>query len=308
MLVRENGKYRIVVEGTEPARLLLDGSSPKKDVVRLKKGWHSLVVAYSDTRKEEYRLENLRGDTVDRRDRSMVVLYPAGSEVPSDRGMYESVVASRWYGTDHLVYDVKSSPTDWRMEFETAPGTAELRFAANGTVKDVVVDGVPLQFMEQDGDVVVTVPHPSPSFGKAVVVGTPDAGCPGAAFFDSPVRIRTSGGRIPEGDWTAFGALGFYSGGILYEKDVDVRKSDGRVFLDLGEVDATCEVTVNGTLVKKLISRPYRVDVTDLLRPGLNHFSVLVYSTLSNHYRTTPSPYRGTPHAGLIGPVVLEYE
>ena len=308
VLVRENGKYRIVVEGTEPSRLLLDGSAPKKDVVRLKRGWHSLVIAYSDTKKVEYKLENLRGDTVDSRDRSMVVLYPAGSEVPSDRGMYDRIVASRWYGTDHLVYDVNPSPTDWRMEFETAPGTAELRFAANGTVREVIVDGVSLAFKEQGGEVCVNVPDPSPSFGNAVVIGTPEAGCPGAAFFDSPVRIRTSGGRIPEGDWTAFGALGFYSGGILYEKDVNVWNSDGRVFLDLGEVDATCEVSVNGTLVRKLISKPYRVEVTDLVKPGANHFSVLVYSTLSNHYRTTPSPYRGTPHAGLIGPVRMEYE
>ena len=33
------------------------------------------------------------------------------------------------------------------------------------------------------------------------------------------------------------------------------------------------------------------------------NIEVLVYSTLSNHYQTIPTPYKGDPVAGLIGPV-----
>ena len=50
---------------------------------------------------------------------------------------------------------------------------------------------------------------------------------------------------------------------------------------------------------------PYRLDITPFIRQGENTVSVLVYSSLSNHYQTVPSPYRGKPHAGLIGPVQL---
>ena len=108
---------------------------------------------------------------------------------------------------------------------------------------------------------------------------------------------------MPEGDWTQFGALGFFSGAVKYAKDIELRDVDGEVILDLGEVDATCEVTVNGTPVEVLIGEPYRTDITDFVHPGLNRVEVLVYSTLANHYRTIPSPYRGEPRAGLIGPV-----
>ena len=45
--------------------------------------------------------------------------------------------------------------------------------------------------------------------------------------------------------------------------------------------------------------------MTGLMKLGKNHLEVLVYSTLANHYQTIPSRYRGTPEAGLIGPVRL---
>ena len=57
-----------------------------------------------------------------------------------------------------------------------------------------------------------------------------------------------------------------------------------------------------------MIAPPYRVDVTDLVHPGTNEVEVLVYSTLANHYQTVPTPYRGDPEAGLVGPVKLIVE
>ena len=78
--------------------------------------------------------------------------------------------------------------------------------------------------------------------------------------------------------------------------------------LDLGEVDATCEVSVNGKRVDVLLASPYRLDISRYVRRGRNRIEVLVYSSLSNHYQTIPSPYQGTPHAGLIGPVKLIVE
>ena len=49
-----------------------------------------------------------------------------------------------------------------------------------------------------------------------------------------------------------------------------------------------------------------RVDITQQLRPGNNEIEVLVYSTLANHYQTQPTPYRGEPIAGILGPVRIE--
>jgi hypothetical protein len=36
-----------------------------------------------------------------------------------------------------------------------------------------------------------------------------------------------------------------------------------------------------------------------------NDLEILVYSTLSNHYQTIPSYYKGEGRAGLIGPVKI---
>jgi hypothetical protein len=91
---------------------------------------------------------------------------------------------------------------------------------------------------------------------------------------------------------------------------VDETSGRDKVVLDLGEVIATCEVKVNGESAGILIAPPYRLNITPFMGDGQEiEIEVLVYSTLSNHYQTLPTPYRGDPKAGLIGPVtILTYE
>ena len=304
--VPKNGKYQVFVEGVEPSRLLIDGSAVKAGELRLKAGWHSLLIAYANTARKDYDLSRLRGDTIDDRDRSMVMFYPAGVPEPADRGLYDEIVASRWYGTEFLTYDVDARPTHTFMQFETAPGTCGMNFKVNGKVESVKVDGKEAAFTAADGSVNVRIADVNPGVSTVTVACVTDEGFPGGAFFETPVKMECSGGRMPEGDWTEFGALGYYSGGIRYEKDIEVGEAES-VVLDLGEVDATCELTVNGQFVKALISKPYSADITEFVKPGRNHVEVLVYSTLANHYRTIPTPYRGKAHAGLIGPVRVLY-
>ena len=81
-----------------------------------------------------------------------------------------------------------------------------------------------------------------------------------------------------------------------------------KAVLNLGDIVATCEVKVNGVSAGILLSSPYQLEITQLLKPGKNEIEVLVYSTLANHYQTIPTPYRGDPKAGLIGPVSLLFE
>ena len=91
--------------------------------------------------------------------------------------------------------------------------------------------------------------------------------------------------------------------------DWDVNAVGKQTILDLGKVNATCQVKVNGEDVDILMHSPYKVDVSRYLRNGSNRIEILVYSTLSNHYQTIPSAYRGTPVSGLLGPVrLINYE
>jgi hypothetical protein len=134
-----------------------------------------------------------------------------------------------------------------------------------------------------------------------------EKGYQGTAVVREPVTLKTSTGLMKSGDWSQEGALQYYSGGIRYRQSYELNNTAGakQIMLKLGEVVATCEVTVNGQSAGVLISPPYELDITGLVKDGKNDIEVLVYSTLSNHYQTIPTPYRGEPRAGLIGPVLM---
>jgi hypothetical protein len=113
---------------------------------------------------------------------------------------------------------------------------------------------------------------------------------PGAQWTDRPL-----------GSWTALDSR--HSGSALYETSVELAAQDlaegRRIRLDLGAVRDVAEVTVNGRNVGRLLWTPYRVDVTDALRPGANRITVRVTNTNANeHGSAQPS--------GLLGPVTLE--
>jgi hypothetical protein len=117
--------------------------------------------------------------------------------------------------------------------------------------------------------------------------------------------IQTIGLRprcVRTGDWTAQG-YPYFAGVGGYKQMAHVSERPGRVWLDLGACRDVLEVEVNGPLVGARAWPPYRLDVTDALRPGENEIVVRVFSTLGNllweHY--SHAPRRPVP-SGLLGP------
>ncbi|MDT0544987.1 MULTISPECIES: glycosylhydrolase-like jelly roll fold domain-containing protein [Streptomyces] len=103
----------------------------------------------------------------------------------------------------------------------------------------------------------------------------------------------------PLGSWADLDAR--FSGSATYTKDITLTRADldgRRLHLDLGEVREVARVTVGGTALAPVLWAPYSVDVTELLRPGVNTIAVRVANTLSNE-RGKPLP------SGLLGPVTL---
>ncbi len=299
-----DGNYRKVVEGVKPLCILLDGQIRKESSVTLKKGWHSLLIVYANTKAMHYSLEGLRSSSVDPRDRSMVMFYPEAEPEPQTVGEYAPIVASKWYGTHFLPFDVRGGEAGrWIYRFPTAPGTSEMHFDVKGKLLGIWVDGKKTSLPDREGNLKLKDVNPHPV--DVYVLGQTELGVSGADFFREPVSMTCEGGKMPVGDWTEQGALKFYSGGVSYKHAFRLDDTQGRIRLDLGAVDATCEVAVNGRPVDVLINKPYVVDITDFVRTGENEVEVLVYSSLANHYQTIPSPYKGTPHAGLLGPVKI---
>jgi hypothetical protein len=86
--------------------------------------------------------------------------------------------------------------------------------------------------------------------------------------------------------WTEIPQARYFSGRATYECElrlpVSAAKKDLRVFLDLGVVRETAEVWVNDKPAGVRWMRPYRFDVTALLKPGVNRLRIDVTNLLIN--------------------------
>ncbi|WP_323726958.1 glycosyl hydrolase [Petrimonas sp.] len=305
----EKGSYRIVSEGVIPSQIRID-SREVNGVVHLKKGWHLLEVQYDRSEQVEYKPRTgLYNDT---RRRGMVLLYPEGVPIPEKPSRYAEAVSSRWGAGGHLMYDPYGGAyRKWIYRFKAVPGLEEMTMALHGELTDLWIDGEPvaksrIHHMGDHRYRVVLSEKRERTATVAFRVRT-EIGYQGTAVLCGPIELKTSTGLMKSGDWSQEGALRHYSGGIRYRQSYELEKIEGarQVMLSLGDVIATCEVTVNGQSAGVLISPPYELDVTEMVKEGANEIEVLVYSTLSNHYQTIPTPYRGDPGAGLIGPVSL---
>ena len=144
----------------------------------------------------------------------------------------------------------------------------------------------------------------------------PKWGGPESAPFDT----LTSWTQRPEP------GIKFYSGTAVYEKtfdlpDAKVKTQNAKLFLDLGRVRELAEVKVNGKSCGIVWCPPWRVDVSDAVKPGENKLQIEVVNfwpnriigdaalpidqhfTLTNIRKLTA----GTPliESGLFGPVRL---
>lgn len=311
MYVEKPNNYHIEQEGVSPDFLLIDGVITTSDKCFLSKGWHNLLLAYARTAKGKYNLPDKKANSVDNRNRSAVVFYEEGMLCNKQLSAYDSIIAMKWYDTEHLSYNIMGNQTGiWAYKFETAPGTQSLSFKVKGIIKQLWIDNEEyniqeLNYSPQNTSLVVYLKKYNKGISTVVLTASPLKGFSGPAFFAEPVRITCKEGEMSVGNWSKCGALKYYSGGILYKKNLEIPVSfmSKKITLDLGKVNATCEVKVNGTKVDVLMNPPYRLDVSRFVKSGNNQIEVLVYSTLSNHYQTIPSAYRGEPCSGLLGPV-----
>src|SRR5205085_5298374 len=79
--------------------------------------------------------------------------------------------------------------------------------------------------------------------------------------------------------WTANANDGvkYFSGTATYTQAVQLQPGQGRrVILDLGTAKDIAQVAVNGKQVGTLWKPPYRIDVTDAIRPGANQLEIKI--------------------------------
>ncbi len=306
-----DGLYKIEKSGITPDYIEVDNRTISTgETIRLEKGWHPMLIGYKNTVKTLYKSQ--KGAFHDKRDRSAVVLYPADYTIPEKPSSYSNTISSRWGNTRNLLFDPYGGKYErWNFRFKAAPGLKKITIPVYGKDLRIWLDGVSIpqqyiQIIQTEGnsntyEIELPVTQSRPATIAFSV--NPEKGYQGTAIIKEPVKLITRKGLLDIGDWSETGALLHYSGGMYYRKKLTIPGE--KAILDLGEVIATCEVKVNGKPVGIFINPPYRMDITSFINPGENAIEVLVYSTLSNHYQTIPTPYRGDPKAGLIGPVEL---
>jgi hypothetical protein len=238
----------------------------------------------------------------DRGGRGHFVMRQQDVPVPETR----QPLAMRWSGDVGVIpFDVSGGrPSAEWFRFVSAPGTAAIRVPAVGQV-EAWLDGEP---MTSVGSGRFVARKPAAAAAVVALRILPKTGFSGGAVLPEPIVVETDGkGVMALGDWSQWGILTNYSGGVRYATKFTLTKPEAKAKteLDLGRVVATAEVHVNGKKVGVRVAPPWRVDVTGYLKRGENKIEVLVYNTLANHYQTSPSPYRGKPISGLLGPVRL---
>ncbi|MBO4286743.1 MAG: hypothetical protein J5985_01075 [Kiritimatiellae bacterium] len=296
-------KAKPVAHGVVPEALTLDGKTRTiGEEVSLTAGYHELAVRYEDFGRA-----------------ALVMMRTDVEDVPS-----KTPLSMRWFNNPAVlpfdpfggkvkegIYTATLPPACEEIEIRMR-GTLVSANVAGAEAKVVsVADGIPAAAHEKIYRVTPRMPWQGVAALTLCVAHEP--GFIGGAVFTEPLRLKCGKGKIALGNWAGIAdGLTFYSGGAVYEKAFTLTKEQafGTCILDLGGVGVCCGVSVNGEEEKVICCPPWRVEIGDATKAGLNTLKVTVYNTLNNHYQTIPTRYRTTVDnapSGLLGPVKLEF-
>jgi len=110
--------------------------------------------------------------------------------------------------------------------------------------------------------------------------------------IDAPVKLLTAGSWKEQG-------MPFYPWGVIYSKEFNIEIPDGQYLISLNNWKGTiAEVTVNDAPAPLIAFPPYRSDITDLIKAGINKIEVKVIGSNKNLL----GPHFNNPAAGLVSP------
>ncbi|HIL69762.1 MAG TPA: hypothetical protein EYG38_07930, partial [Verrucomicrobia bacterium] len=202
-----------------------------------------------------------------------------------------------------IIYDVKK-PGERRVgwyRFDCPPGVKQINLPGKVDAR-IWLNGNSVEVRNQTA----FISTPPADVSKAVVRIEMDHGAYAGAAFPQPVSLTLEGGSIQPGLWSDY-ALPTYSGIGVYSQNVNFTsvETNRKITLDLGQVLVAAEVLVNGESVGVRLARPFKFDLSGIVREGENTLTLKIANTIAPHYRTIPAMNLGPTDSGLIGPVNL---
>ena len=237
-----------------------------------------------------------------------------------------------WYFVSPNGMDAYSGEVTFRMEgdvtvWDPVTGTCsvpEIPHVEEGSTT-VKLDLAPAESVfvvfARGSDKIVASPTEAPRGSGALAASIPLAGWTLSfpAGWGAPASLKLE--RLASWTDLPIGEEGrHFSGTATYTATFD-GKSGAPLTLDLGEVETVADVFVNGQKARTLWTPPYRCEIGNLVKDGVNELRVDVTSTWFNRLAydaglpekdrktwTIAGPKKGTPPkpAGLLGPVKLE--
>jgi len=293
VIAPHDGDFELLTGETKPSAFYVNSlkSDPAAKTIYLKKGVNPVVMVYGKAC-ETYLLFRIQGKP----------------RPPKE------LVSMVWY-KDYAIlpFGYPSSDKSGLFTFNSAPGLRTLAFSAYGTV-NVWIDGI--KYIPEAGDrdpdgltrYNVNVKKSRAESSNVVVEIGYQPGYSGAGAIPDYMRQTCGRGEIDLGDWSKTGGLKSYSGGAWYRKTISIDEEAIKddLQIDLGDLVSSAQLFVNGKNAGIRLAPPWTFDITGLAEKGSNDIEVLIYNTLSNHYTSIPTRYRGSIRAGLTGPVRLQ--
>jgi hypothetical protein len=237
----------------------------------------------------------------------------------------------------YFVNNRSDQATPINATFRVTGKSAEIWIADRGTIQPAsyrIHDGVttvPLALESRDA-LFVVFREPTSVVSRTVVapirIKLADVNGPWEVAFQSGHGAPPSATFDELSDWSnnTNPGIKYFSGTATYTKTIEIAESAlasrSKLELDLGKVHEVAEVAVNGKTEGIAWKPPYRVDITDAVKPGANTLSIKVVNLWPNRLIgdqqpgaekvafTPSSTYKvNSPlmPSGLIGPVEVDW-
>ncbi|HYF31743.1 MAG TPA: glycosyl hydrolase [Chitinophagaceae bacterium] len=260
-------------------------------------GWAHIAIVYKNGTPAVY----VNGALVKEGNKSKHIVHPPPLGLSREGSSYYNGDM-----TDPLVVDADISDNMLNSFAATGPPKYE---PSPFTVEACEADK-PSLLIKQDGDYVLrrnsgkTMPFSVSGLGSPIQLTgpwminfPPGSGAPEKIIVQQLASLHED----PRDGVKYFSGTASYSHGF----SLPIEPMQGkRWILDLGSVAVIAAVTVNGKHAGMLWKRPYSIDVTGMLQPGLNTIEINVTNQWTNRLigdERLPDPYKFTPGGGSSG-------